>query len=56
MKLLRRFLIGPAREIKRPWFPVENKYYAIRGDVNNVKPLYRKRSKPIDYSELGAIW
>lgn len=53
---LPRWFIGPARELKRPSFPVQDKYLEIRGDVNAVKPLFRKRSKPVDYAELGAIW
>ena len=52
MKLLRRFFIGPAREIKRPSFPVQDKYREIRGDVNQVKPLFRRKQSPIDYDGL----
>lgn len=49
---LPRFFVGPCRELKRPSFPVEAKYLEVRGDVNNVKPLIRRRQKPVDWEQL----
>lgn len=56
MKLIPRWFIGPAKELRRPSFPVDSKLTETRGDVNNVKPVIRARRKPIDYTELGALW
>ena len=40
------------RELKRPSFPVEDKFRQVRGDVNSVKPLYRSKREPIDFDRL----
>ena len=44
-----RWFIGPAKELRRPSFPVEPKYTEVRGHVDRVKPVIRVKRKPIDY-------
>jgi hypothetical protein len=33
-----RLFVGGFKPIKRPSFPVDPRFYVIRGHVNNVKP------------------
>lgn len=37
--------VGPADPLRRPVFPANERLTAVRGSVDDVKPLYGPRSK-----------